>query len=160
VFSLDDRAGNVVTTVAVFMAAAAILYLAREAFLVLLLSLLFAYLIEPAVAWVQNHSRLGRKNRAWAIAQVYLLGALVLGSLGFKFVPYLAGQLKNLSAAVPGILKGLSTGTGVADLEGRHGFSAAEQLRIQDALARHHDFIVRTFEEGAEVAAYAVASTI
>ena len=159
-FSLDDRAGNVVTTVAVFMVAAGMLYLARVAFLVLLLALLFAYLIEPAVAWVQNHSRLGRKNRTWAIAQVYLLGALVLGSLGYKFGPYLAAQLKNLSAAVPGILKSLSTGTAVADLEGRHGLSAAQQLRIQDALARHHDFIVRAFQQGAEVAAYAVASTI
>ena len=37
-FSLDDRAGNVVTTVALFMVAAAILYLARGAFLILLLS--------------------------------------------------------------------------------------------------------------------------
>jgi len=158
-FSLDDRAGNVVTTVAAFMVAAAILYLARVAFLVLLLALLFAYLIEPAVAWVQNHSRLGRKNRTWAIAQVYLLGALVLGSLGYKFGPHLAAQLKNLSAAVLGTLKGLSTGT-AADLEGRHGLSAAQQLGIQDALARHHDFIARAFEQGAEVAAYAVASTI
>src|SRR5271169_6121019 len=97
-FSLDDRVANGVTTVAVFMGAAVILYLARMAFLVLLLSLLFAYLIEPAVLWTQNHSWLGRKNRTWAIAQVYLFGALVLGSLGYKFVPYLAAQLKNLSA--------------------------------------------------------------
>jgi hypothetical protein len=42
-FSLDDRAGNVVTTVALFVAAAAIIYLARGAFLILILSLLFAY---------------------------------------------------------------------------------------------------------------------
>jgi predicted PurR-regulated permease PerM len=159
-FSIDDRAGNAVTTVAAFMVAAAILYLSREAFLILLLPLLFAYLIEPAVAWVQNHSRLGRKNRTWAIAQVYLVGALALGSLGYKFRPYLAAQLKKLSAAVPGILKGLSTGTVVADLEGRNGLSAAQQLRIQDVLARHHDLIVRAFEQGAEVLAYAVASTI
>jgi predicted PurR-regulated permease PerM len=158
--SLDDHAGNVFTTVAVFMVAAAILYLARGAILVLLLSLLFAYLIEPAVAWVQNHSRLGRKNRTWAIAQVYLLGALALGGLGYKFGPRVAAQLKNLSSAVPGILQGPSSGRTVADLQDRHGLSAAEQLRIQDALARHHDFIARAFEQGAEVAAYAVASTI
>lgn len=48
-FSLDDRAGNVATTLALFMVAAAVLYLARGAFLILLLSLLFAYLLEPAV---------------------------------------------------------------------------------------------------------------
>jgi predicted PurR-regulated permease PerM len=103
---------------------------------------------------------LGRKNRTWAIAQVYLLGALVLGSLGYKFGPYLAVQLKNLSAAMPGILEGLSSGSTAADLQGRYGLTAAQQLRIQDALASHHDFIVRAFEQGAKVAAYAVASAI
>ena len=159
-FSLDDRAGNVVTTVALFMGAAAILYVARGAFLVLLLSLLFAYLLEPAVTWVQNHSRLGRKNRTWAIAQVYLIGALVLGSLGYEFGPRLAAQLKNLSAAVPGILEGLSSGKAVADLEGRHGLSVAQQLRIHDALTRHQDFIARVFQRGAASAAYVAASAI
>jgi hypothetical protein len=40
--SLDDRAGNVMTTVTVFVIAAVILYLARGAFFILLLSVLFA----------------------------------------------------------------------------------------------------------------------
>ena len=59
VFSLDDRTGNVLTTAALFMASAAIVYLARGAFFVLLLSLLLAYLLDPAVTFVQRHSRLG-----------------------------------------------------------------------------------------------------
>jgi len=76
--SIDDRTGNVLTTVAIFLGAAAVLYLARGAFFILLLSLLFAYLLEPAVTLVQRYSRLAKKNRAWAIAQVYLLGLLVV----------------------------------------------------------------------------------
>ena len=159
-FSLDDRAGNVLTTVALFMVAAAIFYKVRGAFLVLLLSLLFAYLIEPAVAWVQNHSRLGRKNRTWAIAQVYLIGALVLGSLGYTFGPRLAAQLRNLSATAPGILEGISSGRAVADLGSKHGLSAAQQLMIQDALTRHHDSITRIFEQFVQFATYVAASAI
>src|SRR5512139_1031588 len=73
-FSLDDRAGNAVTTVALFRVAATILYLARGIFLILLLSLLFAYLLDPLITLVQQHSRLGRHNRTCAIAQVYLSG--------------------------------------------------------------------------------------
>jgi len=159
-FSLDDRAGNVVTTVALFMVAAAILYMARGAFLILLLSLLFAYLLEPAVTLVQQHSRLGQKNRTLAIAQVYLIGTLVLGSLGYEFGPHLAAQVKNLNAAVPEILEGLSSGRAAAGLGGRHGLSAAQQLRMQDLLARHHDFIARVFERGAASAGYVAASAI
>ena len=71
-FSIDDRTGNVVTTVALFLVAAATLYLARRTFFILLLSLLFAYLLEPAVTFVQEHSCLSRQNRTRAIAQVTL----------------------------------------------------------------------------------------
>ena len=69
-FSIDSRTGNVMTTIAVFAIAGAILYLARGAFFILLLSLLFAYLLEPAVEFVQRHSWLGRGDRTLAIAQV------------------------------------------------------------------------------------------
>lgn len=159
-FSIDDRAGNVVTTVALFLAGATILYLARGAFFIWLLSLLFAYLLDPVVTLVQQHSRLSHKNRALAIAQVYLIGTLVLGSLGYEFGPRVAAQLKNLNAAVPEILQGLSSGKTAADLEARHGLSAAQQQRIHDWLARNHEFVAHVFERGAASAAYVAASAM
>jgi len=134
-FSLDDRAGNVITTVALFAVAATILYFARGAFFIVLLSLLFAYLLDPVVTWVQQHSWLGEKNRAWAISQVYLVGAIVIGSVGYKSGPHLATQLKNLNAAVPKIIEGLSSGNGNTVLGGIHGLNAAQQVRIQAFLA-------------------------
>jgi predicted PurR-regulated permease PerM len=158
--SLDDRTGNVVITVALFVIAAAILYIARGAFLVLLLSLLFAYLLEPAVTWIQRHSRLGRKNRTWAIVQVYLVATLVLGTVGYTLGPHFAAQIRSLNAAVPQILQDLSSGKPPAGLGGRHGLSAAQQLRIEDLLARHQDFIAHVFERGAASIAYIVASAI
>ena len=159
-FSLDDHAGNVVTTVAFFTLAAAVFYVARSAFLVLLLSLLFAYLLEPAVSFVQQHSRLGQKHRGWAIAEVYLIGAVLLGSLGYEFGPHLVAQIKALNTAVPRILEDLSSGKAAVALGGKHGLSAAQQLRMQDLLARNHDFLVRIFERGAGSAAYVAASSI
>jgi predicted PurR-regulated permease PerM len=159
-FSIDDRVGNVMITVAVFLIAATILYWARSAFFILLLSLLFAYLLGPGVTLVQRHSRLGHKNRSWAIAQVYLVGLLVLGGLGYEFGPHLAAQLKNLNAAVPQILQDLSSGKAAADVGAKHGVTAAERRRIQDWLARNHEFISRVFERGAASAAYVSASAV
>lgn len=159
-FSLDDRAGNVVTTVALFVVAATILYVARTAFLILLLSVLFAFLIEPAITWVQDHSPLGRKNRTLAIAQVYLIGIIVLTILGYEFAPRVAAQLRNLSASVPGILDGLSSGRAVAGPGGAHTLTAAQQSWIRDQLARQHDSIARFFERGAASIAYVAASSI
>jgi predicted PurR-regulated permease PerM len=157
-FSIDDRTGNVVTTVILFLIAAAILYLARVSFLVLLGSILFAHLLEPAVTAVQLHTRLGRGNRNWAIAQVYLVGTIVFGGLGYEFGSQVAAQLKNFHSALPEILHGLVTGQVVSRLEVEHGLSAVQQLQIHDWLARHQDFIAATLERGAGVTAHVAAS--
>src|SRR5579864_5239069 len=159
-FSIDDRAGNVVTTVALFLLGATIFYVARGAFLILVLSLLFAYLLEPAVAAVQQHSPLGRKNRTWAIAQVYLVGVLLLGGLGWQFGPHLIAQVKGLNAALPEILQNISGERIPGELQPKHGLSAAQQQKVRDWLARNHDSIARVFERGAESAAYVAARAV
>jgi predicted PurR-regulated permease PerM len=158
--SIDDRAGNVMTTVVIFAVAASILYLARGAFFVLLLSLLFAYLLEPSVTFLQHHSRLGRKSRTWAIAQVYLAAFFVLGGLGYEFGPLLNGQLRNFNAVLPQILHGLSNGNAAAGIGTEHSLSPVEQQRIRDWLASNHDFIAHLFERGAESAGYVTARAV
>lgn len=158
--SIDDRAGNVVTTVALFLIAVAVLYLARSAFFILLLAFLFAYLLEPLVTSVQQHTRLGRQSRTWAIAQVYLAGFALLGGIGYELGPVLIRQIKSLNAAVPQILQDLSDAKAAVDLETKHGLSAAQQQQIHNWLARNHDFIARVFERGAFSAAYIAESAI
>jgi predicted PurR-regulated permease PerM len=158
--SIDDRAGNVITTLALFIIAAAVLYLARGAFFILLLSLLFAYLLEPLVTFFQQHTRLGRSNRTWAIAQVYLAGCVLLGGVGYALGPIVVQQIKSLKAALPQILQGLSGGKAAVDLGAKHGVTAAQQQQIHDWLARNHDFIARVFERGATSAAYVAESAV
>ena len=98
------------TTVAAFVAAAAVLYLARAACFILLLALLLAYLLEPTVTFVEKHSKLGRNNRALAIAQVYVIGTVAVIAIAYKLGPSLIAQLRNFSAAIPQLLKASSTG--------------------------------------------------
>ena len=159
-FSLDDRTGNVLTTVTIFSLAAAILYSARGSLFILLLSLFFAHLLEPAVALVQRHSRLGRKNRTWAIAQVYLIGTLLVAGLGYGLGPRVAAQMKNLNAAMPAILDSISSGKAPAGLVRSHGVTAAQKRRIEALLARNRDLITRVFESGATALGYAAARAI
>ena len=159
-FSLDDRAGNVITTVALFAVTATILYVARGAFFILLLSVLFAYLLDPAVTWVQRQARFGANDRAWAIAQVYLGGTIVLGSVGYEYGPHLLAQVRNLNAAVAKIIGSLSSGGSNPVGESAHGLSAAQQLRIQAFLASHSDLITRVGKRIAASAASVAASAI
>jgi predicted PurR-regulated permease PerM len=159
VFSIDDRAGNVITTVVIFLLAAAILYLARAAFLILLLALFLAYLLEPIVTRVQEHSPVSRKNRSLAIAQVYLVGSLALGSLGYQFGPPLAAQARSLNATIRELLQGPAN-TAAVNAGTGHGLTAAQQLWIRNELSRHQDLIVRFFERGATSVAYLAASSV
>jgi len=159
-FSIDDRTGNILTTVTIFLAALAVLYLARKAFLILIISLLFADLLEPAVALAQRHLHLGEKNRLWAIALVYLTGTLVLGTLLYEFGPRVVAQIKGLNAAVPQILQDMSTGKTAADLGAKHGLSQADQQRIHDWLAGNRGLIGHFFERAAGSLAYVATSTV
>jgi predicted PurR-regulated permease PerM len=158
--SIDDRAGNIVTTVALFLIAAAVLYLARSAFFILLLSLLFAYVLEPLVTFAQRHTHLGQRSRTWAIAEVYLAGFTLIGTIGCGLGPALVRQIKSLNAAVPQILQSLSAGKAAVDLGTKHGLSVVQQQQIHDWLARNHEFIARVFERGAASAAYIAESAI
>lgn len=159
-FSLDDRTGNIVTTVALFAVAAVVFYRAGGAFLILLLSLLFAYLLEPAVTLVQRHTRLGRKSRPWAIAQVYLMGALVVGGLGYALGPLLVTELKSLYAAVSGFLSGQPGGGSADALVSGHGLSVSRQLWIRDWLASHRDLVSRVVEGGASSLGYVAGNAV
>jgi len=159
-FSIDDRTGNVLTTITIFSLAAAILYSSRGSLFILLLSLLFAYLLEPVVALVQRHSPLGRKNRGWAIAQVYLIGTLLVAAIGYGVGPRLVAQMKNLNVAMPVILESVSIGKAPASLVRSHGVTAAQQRRIEALLARNRDFIARVFENGAAAVGYAAARAV
>src|SRR5271169_677230 len=157
-FAIDDRTGNAVTTVALFLIVAGVLYRARGAFFVLLLSLLFAYLLEPAVMFVQRHLHQGKDNRTWAIAVVYLIGTLVAAVSGYKFGPYVVTEIKSLNAALPQILQDFSSGKAASDLGTRHGLSAVDQQRIHDLLTQNHDFIARALGRVAGSAAYVATS--
>jgi predicted PurR-regulated permease PerM len=126
----------------------------------LIISLLFADLLEPLVAVVQRRLGLGDKNRGWAIAVVYLSGALLLGTLLYEFGPHLVAQIKGLNAAVPQILQDVSTGKTAAGLGAKHGLSAADQQRIENWLAGNRDVISRFLERAVGSLAYFATSAV
>jgi len=69
VLTLDDRTGNVLTTITVFAAVAAIAYVANATIVVFVLALLLVYLLEPLVAWVERRLPQRLASRTSAIWQ-------------------------------------------------------------------------------------------
>ncbi|HET9834129.1 MAG TPA: AI-2E family transporter [Vicinamibacterales bacterium] len=94
--SLDDRTGNILTTVALFAGAAVLTFAVRTTILVCVLALLFAYLLEPPVGFVQRWLPSRAPSRGIAIATVYIGAAAALAAAVYVFAPAFIRQYREL----------------------------------------------------------------
>ena len=107
--ALDDRTGNILTTIAVYAAVVVGAYLARSTLGVFLLALLLAYLLEPIVAAIARLMSRCSYGRAIAIAVVYSGLTAILVVVGYAFGPSVAVQVRRFVAAVPEITGRIDT---------------------------------------------------
>ena len=91
--TLDDRTGNVLTTIAAFAAVAALVFAVRSLIVVSVLALLLAYLLEPVVSWVQGQLPARSRSRGRAIAVVYVTATMLALGAGYAIGPALLAQL-------------------------------------------------------------------
>jgi predicted PurR-regulated permease PerM len=135
VLTLDDRTGNVLTTVAVFAAAGGAAFAARTTLVVFVLALLLAYLLEPMVAGIERLLPSGPHGRGVSIAVVYGLGALLVIAVGYGVAPTIVDESRRLNAALPDLAARIDTT--VAD----HGDLAAGVVsgitRVTAAVGEH-----------------------
>jgi predicted PurR-regulated permease PerM len=139
---LDVRTARVVITLMVFGVAAALLYAARKTLVVFLFAILFAYLLDPAVAWVQHASPLSKQKRALAIAQVYAALGIVLGAILIWIGPPLISQGEALGRTLPSLLDKLTTGQVVWEIGAKHGWSYNTQVRVEQFVREHREDIL------------------
>jgi len=99
--SLDDRTGNVLTTIGLFAGVAAAAFAARTTLVVVVLALLLAYVLEPAVGWVQGRLPSRSGDRVVSIVLVYVISAAVVVGLGYAMAPAVAGQIHRINASLP-----------------------------------------------------------
>lgn len=113
--TLDDRTGNVLTTIAAFAAVVGVAYKAHATLVAAILGLLLAYLLEPIVAWL---ARLLSKNahaRGLAIGAVYGMGAVVAIAAAYSVVPVVIDEFRQLQASIPALAAQVDAmrGTGI-----------------------------------------------
>lgn len=133
--ALDDRTGNILTTIAVFAAVVVAAYVARVTLVVFVLALLLAYLLEPVVAAVERLLPRVPHRRGASIAVVYVIGTLLVVVAGYAFAPGIADQIRRMDAALPGLsarinrISAVDHGDFVANAVGRasHAVPAAAE---------------------------------
>ena len=140
---LDKRAASVLLTILLFVAAGAFIHAASRVLIIFLLSIFFAYLLEPLVSRFQQWTSISRGSRGLAILEVYVIlcaaMALVFILLGLR----IADQARNLSGALPGLFQRLSSGQIAQEIGSKRGWSYSTQIRLQQFLADHRDYILR-----------------
>ena len=98
---LDDRTGNVLTTIGLFALVAGVAFAARATLAVFLLALLLAYLLEPVVGKVQSWLPRGPRSRVISIATVYLVAIALLIGVGWAAAPAFLRQVQRLKDGAP-----------------------------------------------------------
>ena len=143
---LDSRTSRILLTTLLFAVGLGFLYAARRTLILFLFAILFAYLIDPAVARVQKLVR----SRPRAIAAIYLLLLVALGLFVFFAGPRIRRQSARLGESLPGLMEKASSGQVssqvgqlVASISKQHGWSEATQYRIQNFLTAHRDDLFR-----------------
>lgn len=138
----DSRTSRVLLTVSLFALGLGFLYTARRTLILFLFAILFAYLIDPAVARVQKIVR----SRPRAIAAIYFLLVVALALFILFAGPRISRQSARLGESLPGLMERASSGqvSGqigqlLARISKQHGWSEATQSRIQSFLTTHRD---------------------
>lgn len=147
---LDRRAVRVLTTVLLFAAALAFIYVVRKTLILFLFALLFAYLFEPLVCrimpWV-------RQSRGAAIVVVYILFLAALITAGMLAGPRIFSEGQRLGQSLPALYEKVASGNIAFIIGSSHGWSHETSAKLQVFLAAHQDQIVSAVSHaGARVA--------
>jgi len=108
--------------------ALSIVYVARAVFVIFAFSILFAYLINPIVRFLQRHSLFFKNLRGPHVAEAYLAILIVIGLVVHGLVPQLVPRLVQLSRESPAIMEGVYSGDIALEMGHRNGWD--EDSRI------------------------------
>ena len=157
---LDRRTAKVLLTILVFALVLAIVYVARTVFIVFVFSILFAYLIDPVVRFLQRHSLFFKNLRGPHILEAYL-GLLILIAVAIHgmdpgFFRHAGGLIRGL----PALSEEISTGEIATKIGDKYGWTDVQELRLKSFLIQHHERIHGLLENGQRIIPTAIGSLV
>src|SRR5262245_55594269 len=137
----DRRTANILLTIALFAIGFWLIYTARRILLIFFFSILFAYLLDPLVKWLQCHALFFKNLRGPAVVEVYLAFLVLIALVAHEVAPGLLGQTGQLFDEVPVLLDSVSTGEIASQIGAQYGWSETQELRLRAFLAWHRNDI-------------------
>jgi predicted PurR-regulated permease PerM len=157
---LDLRTAKVLLTILVFALVLAIVYVARAVIVIFVFSILFAYLIDPIVRFLQRHSLFFKNLRGPHVLEAYL-GLLILISVAIHgmdpgFFRHAGGLIRGL----PALSEEISTGEIATKISNKYGWTDVQELRLKSFLIQHRERIRGLLENGQRIIPTAIGSLV
>src|SRR5215469_2068769 len=124
----DRRTINVLLTILLFVVVLSVAFVARVVLVTFCFSILFAYLIDPIVRFVQRHSIFFKNLRGPHVAESYFALLLSLVLILYALAPGLPGRFAGLVREIPSLSDRLASGEVATDLGKKYGWSDTQTL--------------------------------
>src|ERR1700683_327600 len=153
----DRRTLNILLTILLFAVVLVTMYVARTVLIIFSFAILFAYLIDPVVQFLQKHSLFFKNLRGPHVAEVYLAFLLLLALVGHVFAPRLISFNSKLLRVAPALVESLSTGEIATTIGDKYGWSDSEKLHLKEFLQNHRDQTSRVVQSAERFTSNALA---
>ncbi len=159
-FFPDRRTASVLLTILLFALALAIVYVARTVIVIFAFSILFAYLINPIVRFLQRHSLFFRNLRGPHVLEAYLVIIVAAMLLSHGLFADARKNAVRIVSAIPAMTNKISSGEIADNLGSNLGWADEQAAQIKIFLARHRSDIERTVGETEQSAPEAFAGIL
>lgn len=157
---LDRRTAKILLTILAFALVLSIVYFARRIIIIFVFSILFAYLIDPVVRFLERHSLFFKNLRGPHILEAYLSFLILIVFAGHGVAPGLFRQIGRLSREMPALSDEIGTGEIATKIGGKYGWTDAQQHQLKSFLVQHRAQIRSLLTDGERVIPTTVGSLV
>jgi predicted PurR-regulated permease PerM len=156
----DRRTLNILLTTLLFAVLVITMYIARTVLIVFSFAILFAYLIDPVVQFLQRHSLFFKNLRGPHVAETYLAFLIFFALVAHAFAPRLISFNSKLFRTGPALVEELSTGEIATSIGNKYGWSDSRKLHLKEFLQGHRDQTLRLVQSAERYTSNALAVVI
>jgi len=156
----DRRTASVLLTILLFALTLAIVYVARTVIVIFAFSILFAYLINPVVRFLQRHSLFFRNLRGPHVLEAYLAIIIATVLLSHGLVPDFRKNAGQILSAIPALTNTDSSREIANKLGTNLGWADERSDQIRALLDRHRSKIERALGDVEQAAPAAFAGIL
>jgi predicted PurR-regulated permease PerM len=143
----DSRTAKILLTILTFAIVLAIVYVARAVIIVFAFAILFAYLIDPVVRFLQRHSLFFKNLRGPHVIEAYLAFLAVILLTVYALAPQFQRNGARLLNELPSVANRVSSGQIANDLGNNFGWTDTQSARFRTFLQEHRSAIESTMQE-------------